>query len=111
MRKVALVTLATFTLGLSLLVGACSGDSDSSDGGGVCSCNWGNSCDEYSSGCAFTECESDGQDVKSNAPCSRDGAVATCSCPSEDYVVYYYDLTGAQSECEFFCDDGVFQEL
>jgi len=105
------MTTASLIAALALLAGACGGDDDDANSGGTCSCNWGDSCEEYSSGCALMECESNGQDVKSTNRCSQEGVLATCTCASDDYVAYYYDLANAQSDCEFFCDDGVYEEL
>jgi hypothetical protein len=91
---------------------ACGSDDDDgggSGGGARCHCEWGDSCDEYASGCGFQECESDGMNVKASGACSQEDVIGTCTCASEDLVTYYRSGTSdPQSQCEFWCDDGVY---
>jgi len=91
-------------------LGACGGDdAGDSSGGAQCHCEWGDSCDEHSSGCGFIECESNGMDAKSPGACSQDDVIGTCRCASEDLVIYYRSGTSdPQGECAFWCDDGVY---
>ena len=96
------------------LASGCGGDDGGGGGGGgsTCHCSWGDSCDEYSAGCAFQECESNGMNVKSSGACPMDDVIGTCTCASESLVTYYTSqITDPQGECDFWCDDGVYQPL
>ena len=76
----------------------------------MCHCDWGDSCDEYTAGCAFQECESGGMNAKFSGPCALEGVIGTCTCPSESLVTYYTSqITDPEGECDFWCDDGVYE--
>ena len=97
-------------LGLGLLIASGCGGDDEGGGGGTCHCDWGGSCDEWSAGCAFQECESGGMDVKASGGCSQQDVTGVCTCASESLVTYYTSqITDPQGECDFWCDDGVYQ--
>lgn len=89
-------------------IGACSGDDD---GSSSCHCEWGDSCEELSADCGTTECETDGTSVKASGSCSQTDVIGSCTCASEHLVTYYRSsfTNDPQEDCEFFCDDGVYQ--
>ncbi len=92
------------------VVSGCGSDDDGGSGGGTCHCEWGDSCDEYSLGCAFLECESDSGDVKAAGACPQNDVIGSCACPSEDLVTYYRSaVSDPAGECAFWCDEGVYE--
>jgi len=97
-------------LGLTLtLAGGCGGDGSNS-GSSTCHCDFGDSCEEYSSDCAFTECEHNGMNAKGNGSCSLEGVVGVCPCPDDDVTTYYTaDYPDPQDDCDFWCGEGVYQ--
>jgi len=92
-------------------IGACSSDDDGSSSGPDCHCEWGDTCEELSADCSTTECESNGANAKGQGACSQTDVVGSCSCASQALVTYYRSsFTGdPQSDCEFWCDDGVYE--
>lgn len=104
-----LCTLLVLAAGAVAVSGCGSDDDGGSGGGGTCHCDWGDSCDEYHSGCGFLDCESDSVNVKEAGACPQEGVVGTCTCASEDYVTYYTNaISDPAGECAFWCDDGVY---
>jgi hypothetical protein len=95
------------TLGLT----ACGDDDDDDDDSKAaeCHCEWGDTCDEYSSGCAFLDCESNGQNVKAEGACPQEDVIGVCTCASENLVTYYRSgVADPAQECSFWCDDGMY---
>jgi len=95
-------------------IGACSGDdSDGSSGGAACHCEWGDTCDELSSGCSSWECESDEGNAKASGACSQTDVIGSCDCSDEGMVTYYRSsFTGDPVEdCEFWCGEGAYEPL
>lgn len=91
------------------LIGACSGgdDDDGGSSGAACHCEWGDTCDEMpSTECVYTQCESNGEDVKASGACADTDVIGTCDCSYEEMIIYYRSsfIGDPVEDCEFWCD-------
>jgi hypothetical protein len=110
MQLSALLAASQLLLVSVLLTSGCGGGGGG--GGGACRCDFGDSCEQYSAGCGFIECESNGMNAYASGSCSLDDAVGKCTCATDSMVTYYRsDHPDPEEDCDFFCDNGVYEAL